>query len=80
MSKLRDLPIHHPDVIQEFEQIQNAIQVERMKRSTKAQEILFNPNIRRQLVIGCLLQFFQQLACINAIVSIDHVYALISPI
>ncbi|CAO3674257.1 unnamed protein product [Umbelopsis vinacea] len=67
MSKLRNLPIHHPDVIQEFEQIEKALQVERMKRSTKAQEILFNPNIRRQLVIGCLLQFFQQLACINAI-------------
>jgi hypothetical protein len=69
MSKLRDLPMNHPDIIQEFNEIHYSVQLDRMKRSSKTQEILFNPNIRRQLVLGCLLQFFQQLACTNAIVS-----------
>jgi hypothetical protein len=61
--------MNHPDIIEEFDQIQYTIQRERMQKSTKAQQILFNPKVRRQLIIGCLLQFFQQLACTNTVVS-----------
>jgi hypothetical protein len=61
--------MNHPDIIEEFDQIQYTIQLERMQKSTKAQQILFNPKVRRQLIIGCLLQFFQQLACTNTVVS-----------
>ncbi|CAO3688822.1 unnamed protein product [Umbelopsis ramanniana] len=67
LSKLRNLPMNHPDIIEEFDQIQYTIQRERMQKSTKAQQILFNPKVRRQLIIGCLLQFFQQLACTNTV-------------
>ncbi|KAI9279252.1 general substrate transporter [Umbelopsis sp. AD052] len=67
LSKLRDLPLNHPDIIEEFDQIQYSVQLERMQTFTKAQQILFDPKVRRQLIIGCLLQFFQQVASTNAV-------------
>jgi hypothetical protein len=69
MSKLRGLPMHHPDIIEEYDEIHYSVQRERLKPTTKAQEILFNSSNRRQIVIGCLLQFFQQVICTSAVVS-----------
>ncbi|CAM0140543.1 hypothetical protein VKS41_006563 [Umbelopsis sp. WA50703] len=67
MSKLRGLPMHHPDIIEEYDEIHYSVQRERLKPTTKAQEILFNSSNRRQIVIGCLLQFFQQVICTSAV-------------
>lgn len=69
LSKLRGLPMHHPEIIEEYDEIHYSVQRERLKSTTKAQEILFNASNRRQIIIGCLLQLFQQVILTSAVVS-----------
>lgn len=68
LSKLRDLPTDHPDIIQELQEIEDAAEMDRQASSGKWTELFERENLHR-LFLGIMLQIFQQWTGSNAIVS-----------
>ncbi|KAI8369048.1 general substrate transporter [Blakeslea trispora] len=66
LCQLRNLPEDHPEINAEFEQISNAVLVEKSHDCTKWQEIQKTYNIRR-ILLGCFMQAAQQWTGTNAI-------------
>ncbi|KAG2172225.1 hypothetical protein INT43_004766 [Umbelopsis isabellina] len=66
LANIRDVPEDDPSVIQEMEEIERAIELERESKSLRISEIFASSNLRR-LFIGCMLQLFQQWTGTNAI-------------
>ncbi|KAI8890860.1 general substrate transporter [Backusella circina FSU 941] len=66
LSKLRDMPEDHPEVQGEFEEIQQASQLEKEGKAGKFSELFHGHNLHR-LFVGIMLQVFQQWTGTNAI-------------
>ncbi|KAJ2962452.1 hypothetical protein NQZ79_g2349 [Umbelopsis isabellina] len=66
LARIRDVPEDDPAVLQEMEEIERAIELERESKSLRISEIFAPSNLRR-LFIGCMLQLFQQWTGTNAI-------------
>ncbi|CAO3686482.1 unnamed protein product [Rhizopus stolonifer] len=66
LSKLRDLPTDHPDIIQELQEIEDAAEMDRQASSGKWTELFERENLHR-LFLGIMLQIFQQWTGSNAI-------------
>lgn len=69
LMKLRDLPEDHPEIIEELQEINASAEFERESKSGKWTE-LFNKSNLHRLLIGVMLQIFQQWTGSNAIVNI----------
>jgi SP family sugar:H+ symporter-like MFS transporter len=69
LARIRNVPEDDPKVLQEMQEIEQAIELERESKSLRISEIFAANNLRR-LFIGCMLQLFQQWTGTNAIVSI----------
>jgi hypothetical protein len=67
LSKLRDMPEDHPEVQAEYEEIQQASEVEKAGKSGRFSDLFHGHNLHR-LIIGIMLQVFQQWTGTNAIV------------
>jgi hypothetical protein len=67
LSKLRDMPEDHPEVQAEYEEIQQASEAEKAGKSGKFSDLFHGHNLHR-LIVGIMLQVFQQWTGTNAIV------------
>ncbi|KAI9277782.1 general substrate transporter [Sporodiniella umbellata] len=66
LTRLRDLPENHPEIVQELQEIEMAVEMERQATSGKWTELFERENLHR-LIIGVMLQIFQQWTGSNAI-------------
>lgn len=68
LCRLRNLPADDPTIIQELQEIKDAVEVERESKNTRWSEVIVPSNLKR-LFIGIWLQIFQQWTGTNAVVS-----------
>ncbi|KAI8636932.1 general substrate transporter [Parasitella parasitica] len=66
LCRLRNLPQDHPNITNEFDQITNAVTMEKQQDGSKWKELMEPHNIRR-LALGCFMQIAQQWTGTNAI-------------
>ncbi|KAI8352808.1 general substrate transporter [Choanephora cucurbitarum] len=66
LSKLRDLPPDHPEVLEEYEEILAAARFDKESKSGSFKDLFERSNLHR-LLIGICLQIFQQWTGSNAV-------------